>query len=50
MKEFSHVTSNKLYIQIYNQLRDAIVAERYQIGEQLPSEKELCAMFHTTLR
>ena len=48
MKEFSPVTSNKLYIQIYNQLRDAIVAEQYQIGEQLPSEKELCAIFQVS--
>ena len=48
MKEFSPVTSNKLYIQIYNQLRDAIVAEHYRIGEQLPSEKELCAMFQVS--
>lgn len=48
MKEFSPVTTNKLYIQIYNQLRDAIVAEQYQLGEQLPSEKELCAMFQVS--
>lgn len=48
MKEFSPVTSNKLYIQIYSQLRDAIVAEQYRIGEQLPSEKELCAMFQVS--
>ena len=48
MKEFSPVTTNKLYIQIYSQLRDAIVAEQYQLGEQLPSEKELCAMFQVS--
>ena len=48
MKEFSPVTSNKLYIQVYNQLRDAIVSEQYQLGEQLPSEKELCSMFQVS--
>lgn len=48
MKSFSPVTSNKLYIQIYNQMRDAITAGHYQIGEQLPSEKELCAMFQVS--
>ena len=48
MKPFTPVTSNKLYIQIYNQMRDAIVAGQYRIGDQLPSEKELCAMFHVS--
>lgn len=45
MKSFSQVSSVKLYIQIYGQIRDAIISGSYQIGEQLPSEKELCAMF-----
>jgi len=48
MREFSPVTSSKLYIQIYSQLRDAIVSGRYRIGGQLPSEKELCAMFQVS--
>ena len=45
MQGFSPVASNKLYIQIYNQLYDAIVSGRYQIGDKLPSEKELCQVF-----
>ena len=45
MQGFSPVSSNKLYIQIYNQLHDAIVSGRYQIGDKLPSEKELCQAF-----
>lgn len=48
MKSFSPVSSSKLYIQIYNQIRNAIVDGNYQIGEQLPSEKELCAMFQVS--
>ena len=48
MKSFNPVSNNKLYIQIYNQVRDAIVSGQYQIGEQLPSEKELCAMFRVS--
>lgn len=48
MKPFHPVTSSKLYIQIYMQMRDAIIAGDYQIGEQLPSEKELCAMFQVS--
>ena len=48
MQTFSPVSSNKLYIQIYNQIRDAIVSNRYAVGERLPSEKELCAMFNVS--
>lgn len=45
MQTFTPVSSNKLYIQIYNQLREAIVSGRYAVGEKLPSEKDLCAIF-----
>lgn len=48
MKSFSPVSSNKLYIQIYNQIHDAILSGRYQVGERLPSEKELCAIFNVS--
>ena len=45
MQGFSPVASNKLYIQIYNQLREAIVDGRFGVGDKLPSEKELCQTF-----
>ena len=45
MQTFTPVSSTKLYIQIYNQLHDAIVSGQYQVGEKLPSEKDLCGMF-----
>lgn len=45
MTGFSPVTNNKLYIQIYNQIRDAIIQGRFKVGDKLPSEKELCEMF-----
>lgn len=48
MKSFSPVSSNKLYIQIYSQIHDAIMSGRYQVGDKLPSEKDLCAMFHVS--
>lgn len=48
MKPFSPVSSNKLYIQIYNQIYDAIVSGRYAVGDKLPSEKDLCAMFNVS--
>ena len=48
MQGFSPVTSNKLYIQIYHQLYDAIASGRYAVGEKLPSEKELCEIFHVS--
>lgn len=48
MQGFSPVASNKLYIQIYNQLHDAIVSGRFQVGDKLPSEKELCQIFNVS--
>ncbi len=45
MAPFSPVSSNKLYIQIYNQIREAILNGSFQPGDKLPSEKELCQMF-----
>ena len=48
MQTFSPVSSSKLYIQIYNQIYGAIVSGRYQVGDRLPSEKELCAMFNVS--
>ena len=45
MPAFSPVISNKLYIQIYNQIRDAIVNGTFKVGDKLPSEKEFCEMF-----
>lgn len=45
MPAFRPVTSSKLYIQIYNQIREAILNGSYQVGEKLPSEKEFCEMF-----
>ena len=48
MQNFSPVTSNKLYIQIYNQIRDAILNGNYSVGDKLPSEKELCQMFNVS--
>ncbi|MCR5825419.1 MAG: GntR family transcriptional regulator, partial [Oscillospiraceae bacterium] len=43
--QFKPVSSNKLYIQIYNQLHDAIVSGQYAVGDKLPSEKDLCGIF-----
>ena len=48
MPSFSPVTSNKLYIQIYNQLHDAIMKGRFGVGDKLPSEKELCQAFNVS--
>lgn len=45
MQSFTPVTSSKLYIQIYNQIRDAILNGSFQVGEKLPSEKEFCELF-----
>ena len=45
MPAFSPVTSTKLYIQIYNQIREAILDGTYRVGDKLPSEKEFCEMF-----
>ena len=48
MQVFSPVASNKLYIQIYNQLHDAIMSGRFEVGDKLPSEKELCQVFNVS--
>ncbi len=48
MTEFSPVSSNKLYIQIYNQVHSAIVSGRFKVGDKLPSEKELCQIFNVS--
>ncbi len=45
MPAFSPVSSNKLYIQIHNQIREAILRGDFKPGDKLPSEKELCQMF-----
>lgn len=45
MSAFSPVTSNKLYIQIFNQIRESILNGTFKVGDKLPSEKELCEMF-----
>ena len=41
MKSFNPVSSNKLYIQIYEQVRDAIKAEINEINRALPSFKQV---------
>ena len=48
MQTFTPVSSTKLYIQIYNQLHEAIVSGQYKVGEKLPSEKDLCTMFNVS--
>ena len=48
MAAFSPVMSNKLYIQIHNQIRDAILNGTFKPGDKLPSEKELCQMFNVS--
>lgn len=48
MQQFSPVASSKLYIQIYKQLHNAIVSGRFQVGDKLPSEKELCQVFNVS--
>ena len=45
MQTFMPVSATKLYIQIYNQLHNAILSGQYKVGDKLPSEKDLCAMF-----
>ena len=45
MPPFTPVTSSKLYIQIYNQIKDAILNGSFKVGDKLPSEKEFCEMF-----
>jgi len=48
MQAFTPVSTSKLYIQIYNQLFDAISSGQYKVGDKLPSEKDLCAMFNVS--
>ncbi len=48
MPVFNPVSNNKLYLQIYNQILDAIMQGTYRIGDKLPSEKELCQMFNVS--
>ena len=48
MATFSPVSNNKLYIQIYHQIHDAIMDGTYKVGDKLPSEKEFCAMFNVS--
>lgn len=48
MSAFSPVSSNKLYVQIHNQIRDAILRGDFQPGDKLPSEKELCQTFNVS--
>lgn len=48
MQGFSPVSNNKLYIQIYTQIRDAIMKGSFSVGDKLPSEKELCQMFNVS--
>lgn len=48
MAIFNPVSSNKLYIQIYNQIYDAIIKGEYKVGDRLPSEKEFCTMFNVS--
>ncbi len=48
MAVFSPITSNKLYVQIYNQIYEAITSGIYKIGDKLPSEKELSQMFNVS--
>lgn len=45
MPAFHPVSNNKLYIQIYNQIRQAIEEGTFKAGDKLPSEKELCRYF-----
>jgi len=48
MQGFSPVSNSKLYIQIYTQIRDAIMKGSFSVGDKLPSEKELCQMFNVS--
>lgn len=43
--EFNRVSSNKLYMQIYDQILSEIQLGTFQIGDKLPTERELCAQF-----
>ncbi|SDW65879.1 DNA-binding transcriptional regulator, FadR family [Paenibacillus sp. PDC88] len=43
--QFNRVTSSKLYIQIYDQILSQIQSGTFDIGDKLPTERELCAQF-----
>lgn len=47
MSDFTPLTTNKLYIQIYEQIKDAVLRGKYKVGK-LPSEKEFCQMFNVS--
>lgn len=42
---FNPVSTKKLYIQIYNQILSEVQSGSFQIGDRLPSERELCLQF-----
>ncbi len=46
--QLSPVSRNKLYVQIYNQLAEAIRTGMFAEGEKLPSEKEMCQIFNVS--
>jgi len=41
-------TNEPLYMQIYKQLREDILAMKYPAGKRLPTEKELCKIYHVS--
>lgn len=43
--KFNPVSSKKLHVQIYNQILSEIQSGSFQIGDKLPSERELCTQF-----
>jgi DNA-binding FadR family transcriptional regulator len=45
---FNPVSSNKLYIQIYNQVLSQIQSGTFKIGDKLPTERELCEQFNVS--
>ncbi|MEA4854407.1 MAG: FadR/GntR family transcriptional regulator [Christensenella sp.] len=46
--DFDPVNNQKLYIQIYTQVLDKIKSGAFQVGDKLPSEKELCKQFNVS--
>jgi len=45
---FNRVSSQKLYIQIYNQILSEIEVGSFKEGEKLPTERELCDLFNVS--
>ena len=41
-------STQPLYQQIYSRLKEEILAQKYSSGKRLPTEKELCEMFHVS--